>query len=93
MNRYSARSRRSWISFFRSPFEDLVVDVGEVLNEAHVQHSPYQIATRDDPVHLAAGMAEMEEVLGPEITAINACFARTDWGNRFRAAGQGVVEA
>ena len=35
----------------------------------------------------------MEEVLGPEITEINACFARTDWGNRFRAAGQGVVEA
>ena len=92
MNQCSDRSRRSWISFFRSPFEDLVVDVGEVLNEAHVQHSSDQIATRDEPVDLAAGMAEMEEVLDPEITAINACFERTDWGNRFRAAGQGVGE-
>lgn len=56
-------------------------------------YSPDQIVMRDITVHLAAGIAEMEDALDPAITAIHTCFARTDWGNHFRAVGQGGGES
>ena len=78
--------------FFSSSFEDLVVDVGEVLNEGHLQTAPDQISPQYIPVDVAAGMAQVAEVIDGDPAAVNA---RLAWGQRgewFSAAGEGVGE-
>ena len=58
------------------PFEDLVVDVGEVLNEGHLQAAPDQIAAQHIPVDVAAGMAQVAEVVDRHAAAIDARLPR-----------------
>ena len=77
---------------FRSPFEDLVVDVGEVLNEGHLEAPPDQEAPQHIPVDVAAGMAQVAEVVDRHPTAVNADLARRQRGERLNAAGEGVSE-
>ena len=72
------------------PFEDLVVDVREVLNKGHLESSPDQEAPQDIPVDVTAGVAEMAEVVDRHSTAVNAYLVRLQRGERFGAAGKGV---
>ena len=53
-------------------FEDLVVDVGEVLNEGHLEAPPDQISPQHIPVDVAAGMAQVAEVIDRDAAAIDA---------------------
>ena len=46
-----------------STFETLFVDVGEVLNQGHLKAPPDQEAPQHIPVDVAAGMAQVTEVV------------------------------
>ncbi len=73
-------------------FEDFVVDVGEVLNEGHLEAPPDQIPPKHIPVDVAAGMAQVAEVVDRHAAAVDARFARCQRYERLGAAGEGVGE-
>ena len=75
---------------FRSSFEDLVVDVGKVLHEGHLEAPPDQEAPQHIPVDVTAGMAQVAEVVDRHPTAVNADLARRWRSKWLSAAGEGV---
>ena len=73
--------------------EDLVVDVGVVLDVCDVVPAPDQVTAQNIPVDVAAGMAQVAEVIDRHSAAINAGFARSEGLKRFGAACEAVGEA
>ena len=80
-------------AFFIGPVENLVVDVGVVLDVGDVVAAPDQITAQHIPVDVAAGMAKVAEVIDRDTAAVNRCFAGFEGLERFRTARQAVGEA
>ena len=72
------------------PFEDLVVDVGEVLHEGHRVAPPLQMAAQHVPDDVTAGVAQMAEVIDRDTAAVDAHLARLQGHEGLGAPGEGV---
>ena len=77
---------------FSGTLEDFVVDISEVLHEGDCVTPPDQIATQHIPGDVAAGMAEMAEVVDRDAAAVDADVPVLERSEGFRAAGEGVCE-
>ncbi len=79
-------------AFFCGPVEDLVVDIGEVLNERHLPAAPDQIAAQHIPDDVTPGMAQVAEVVDRDPAAVDG---HPPWLQRFevlKLPGEGIGE-
>ena len=74
---------------FGGALEDFGVNVGAVLNEGHLKAAPDQISPQHIPVDVAAGMAQVAEVVDREPAAVDARLAGSHRGRRLRETSEG----
>lgn len=79
------------VLFGGSP-EDLVVDVGDVLNEGDPITAPDQVAAQHIPDDVTAGMAQVAEVVDRDPAAIDRNLTWNQRLKRLSAPGEGVGE-
>ena len=72
--------------------EDLVVDVGVILHKGHLIAQPEQVTAQHIPHDVAAGMAEVAEVVDGDAAAVDRDLARAEGHEVGLGPGEGVGE-
>jgi len=79
-------------TFFIGAVDDLVVDVGDVADEGHLEAAPQQMAADGIEHHQHAGMPHMAEVVHSDAADVHPHLARGQRTQGLLAAGQRVVK-
>lgn len=79
-------------AFRLGPLDDLVVNIGKVLNKPYCKALPPQVAAQHVPDDIAAGMAKMAGVVHRDPAAIDGDGRGMAGGKNLLSVGEGVVE-